>query len=205
MAMLSRRNFLIAGASLAAMSASPSRLLAVASETSRPALPIPPELRADGNGAIALEARLGSTVFGPGGATATYGYNGSFLGPALRVRRGETATIDFTNRLAEPTSVHWHGLVVPGDVDGGPHNAVAPGARHRADHQGRILRDPGAIPPSGRRCGALHGALSYPRTRGFRDDDAVHGRLNAFSQPGLTEEDGESAAIQANAFQPFRP
>jgi blue copper oxidase len=41
-------------------------------------------------------------------------------------------TVDFTNRLPEPTSVHWHGLIIPGDVDGGPHRPVAPGGRWRA-------------------------------------------------------------------------
>jgi blue copper oxidase len=36
-------------------------------------------------------------------------------------------TIDFTNHLPEPTTVHWHGLIIPGEVDGGPHQPIEPG------------------------------------------------------------------------------
>lgn len=39
-----------------------------------------------------------------------YGYNGSIPGPILRVRRGSTLSVPFTNNLPEPTTVHWHGL-----------------------------------------------------------------------------------------------
>lgn len=36
--------------------------------------------------------------------------------------------MDIHNRLAEETTVHWHGLEVPGEVDGGPQGIIAPGA-----------------------------------------------------------------------------
>jgi len=39
-----------------------------------------------------------------------YGYNESIPGPILRVRRGATVHVPFTNNLPEPTTVHWHGL-----------------------------------------------------------------------------------------------
>lgn len=39
-----------------------------------------------------------------------YGYNGTIPGPILRVRRGATVRVPFTNNLPEPTTVHWHGL-----------------------------------------------------------------------------------------------
>jgi blue copper oxidase len=125
---LSRRGVLVAGAAVGAMAAlhlGP----AVARDSARPALPIPAELRANGHGEIAFSARTGTADFMPGRRTATYGYNGPFLGPALRLRRGQTVTIDFVNHLSEPTTVHWHGLIIPGDVDGGPHRPVAPGKR----------------------------------------------------------------------------
>ena len=64
-------------------------------------------------------------------ASATAGYNGAYLGPTLRVHSGEDARLDVTNRLQQETTVHWHGLLVPSDVDGGPHNAIAPGATRR--------------------------------------------------------------------------
>jgi CopA family copper-resistance protein len=46
--------------------------------------------------------------------------NGSMPGPILRLRQGDTVAIKVTNRLAEPTSVHWHGLRLPADQDGVP-------------------------------------------------------------------------------------
>jgi len=47
-------------------------------------------------------------------------YNGSIPGPVLRVRQGDEITVAFRNDLAEPTTVHWHGLRVTNDNDGVP-------------------------------------------------------------------------------------
>lgn len=46
--------------------------------------------------------------------------NGSLPGPLLRFREGETVTIRVRNQLDEPTSIHWHGVLVPFDMDGVP-------------------------------------------------------------------------------------
>ena len=46
--------------------------------------------------------------------------NGSMPGPTLRLREGDTVTINVTNRLSETTSIHWHGLRLPADMDGVP-------------------------------------------------------------------------------------
>jgi CopA family copper-resistance protein len=46
--------------------------------------------------------------------------NGSLPGPTLRWREGDPVTIHVTNRLAVPTSIHWHGILVPADMDGVP-------------------------------------------------------------------------------------
>ena len=46
--------------------------------------------------------------------------NGSVPGPILRFREGDAVTINVTNRLDEPTSIHWHGLRLPNDMDGVP-------------------------------------------------------------------------------------
>ena len=58
------------------------------------------------------------------------GYNGASPGPILRFREGEDVTIHVTNNLDEPTSVHWHGLVLPFQMDGVPglsYPGIAPG------------------------------------------------------------------------------
>lgn len=127
---LTRRNMLIAGATSGGVAA--WRLArADTVDAHRPPLPIPREVRASERGAISFSARRGTAMFQSGRSTATYGYDASYLGPALRLRRGEKVAIDFANQLSEPTTVHWHGLIIPGDVDGGPHEPIAPGKRWR--------------------------------------------------------------------------
>jgi len=46
--------------------------------------------------------------------------NGSIPSPTLRWREGDTVTIRVTNRLAEDTSIHWHGIILPYQMDGVP-------------------------------------------------------------------------------------
>lgn len=46
--------------------------------------------------------------------------NGLFPGPTLRMKEGTIVTIRVTNYLDEPTSIHWHGLLLPFDMDGVP-------------------------------------------------------------------------------------
>ena len=56
--------------------------------------------------------------------------NGSVPGPTLRWRECDTVTIAVTNRLKTPTSIHWHGIRLPADMDGVPglsYPGIAPG------------------------------------------------------------------------------
>lgn len=46
--------------------------------------------------------------------------NGELPGPLLRLREGDELTVDVTNNLAEDTSIHWHGVLVPPEMDGVP-------------------------------------------------------------------------------------
>ena len=55
---------------------------------------------------------------------------GSYLGPTIRLRRGQKVRIRFSNRLPESSIVHWHGLDVPQDADGHPRLAVPGGAEY---------------------------------------------------------------------------
>ncbi|MFT5487113.1 MAG: FtsP/CotA-like multicopper oxidase with cupredoxin domain, partial [Alphaproteobacteria bacterium] len=48
------------------------------------------------------------------------GYNGASPGPVLRFKEGEDVTINVKNNLDEPTSIHWHGLILPYQQDGVP-------------------------------------------------------------------------------------
>ena len=56
--------------------------------------------------------------------------NGQVPGPLLRWREGDTIIVRVTNRLTVPTSIHWHGVIVPSDMDGVPglsFAGIAPG------------------------------------------------------------------------------
>jgi CopA family copper-resistance protein len=58
--------------------------------------------------------------------------NGSVPAPTLRWREGEVVTVAVTNRLKMPTSIHWHGVRLPADMDGVPglsYTGIAPGER----------------------------------------------------------------------------
>jgi CopA family copper-resistance protein len=63
----------------------------------------------------------------PGIATAV---NGRLPAPLLRWREGDTIALRVSNRLSAPTSIHWHGMIVPADMDGVPglsFNGIGPG------------------------------------------------------------------------------
>ena len=58
------------------------------------------------------------------------GYNGASPGPVLTFTEGEDVTINVTNNLDEDTSIHWHGLILPYQMDGVPkisYPGIAPG------------------------------------------------------------------------------
>jgi FtsP/CotA-like multicopper oxidase with cupredoxin domain len=56
--------------------------------------------------------------FAPGLVGACWGYNGTTPGPTIEVVEGDRVRIYVTNRLPEPTSVHWHGILLPNGMDG---------------------------------------------------------------------------------------
>ena len=57
-------------------------------------------------------------------------FNGSLPGPTFRARRGDTLRVDLANGLADPTIVHWHGVLVPDEADGHPRSAIGSGGTY---------------------------------------------------------------------------
>jgi FtsP/CotA-like multicopper oxidase with cupredoxin domain len=91
---------------------------------------------------ISLLAARASYDILPGGATRAWQYQGSllqgppaslqtlpdsYLGPILRLRRGQTLKVHFDNQIDEPSTIHWHGLSVPDEMDGHPRHAIEHG------------------------------------------------------------------------------
>ena len=56
----------------------------------------------------------------------TTGYNGSAPGPVLRLREGQRVMVDVFNETKTPELVHWHGLLLPSDVDGSEEEGTPP-------------------------------------------------------------------------------
>ena len=81
----------------------------------------------DGRRQFHLTVAEGSREFLPGKQTPTAGVNGPFLGPTLRLRRGEDVDLIVQNNLDEITTMHWHGMHVPARMDGTPHQKIEPG------------------------------------------------------------------------------
>jgi FtsP/CotA-like multicopper oxidase with cupredoxin domain len=63
-----------------------------------------------GHGAITIDGRTGHAIT----------INGTVPGPIIRLKEGQTVRLHITNTLEEDTSIHWHGLLVPFEMDGVP-------------------------------------------------------------------------------------
>ncbi|BCN31119.1 multicopper oxidase family protein [Anaeromicropila herbilytica] len=81
----------------------------------------------------------------PGVWIKAWGYNGSIPGPTIQVYPGDYVNIRVYNNLPEATSVHWHGLDVPNDMDGvpdiEPSPKIIPGSYF--DYKFQIFNPPG--------------------------------------------------------------
>jgi len=93
-------------------------------------LAIPPEI----NGVLTnsrllykLSVQDGVSSFFDNTTTATRGINGALLGPTIRVKNGDDIDFEVTNNLSEVFALHWHGMHLPPDMDGGPHQEIAIG------------------------------------------------------------------------------
>ncbi|MBC9252024.1 copper oxidase [Pseudomonas alcaligenes] len=62
----------------------------------------------------------------PGHVTPAWGYGGQAPGVELRCRQGERLRVRFVNQLAEPTTIHWHGIRLPLEMDGVPYVSQLP-------------------------------------------------------------------------------
>jgi FtsP/CotA-like multicopper oxidase with cupredoxin domain len=79
---------------------------------------------------VKLNASVTTVNVGTGKSFKAWTYNGQLPGPEIRVKEGETLRAVFKNYLPEGTTIHWHGLPVPNNMDGVPgitQNPVQPG------------------------------------------------------------------------------
>jgi len=90
---------------------------------------------------INLEAREDYVEMIPGVPSKVYTYNGTVPGPLIRGTVGDTLIVHFTNNLPEPTTIHWHGLRLPADMDGSSmsQNPIPPGESFTYELAGRCI------------------------------------------------------------------
>jgi len=74
---------------------------------------------------VAAEGRVRITP-DPYPRTVVWCYGGSVPGPEIRLRQGESLRVSVENRLAQDTTVHWHGLRIPNAMDGAPYVTQPP-------------------------------------------------------------------------------
>ena len=72
----------------------------------------------DGAKVFHLVAEEVDHEFLPGLVAKCWGYNGSVHGPVIEAVEGDRVRIFVTNKLEAPTTVHWHGVLVPSGMDG---------------------------------------------------------------------------------------
>ena len=92
---------------------------------------------------IDLTAQLAEVQVAAGKTVRAWTYGGGLPGPLIRARVGDRLVVHFANRLPEPTTVHWHGVRVPIEMDGVPgisQPEVKPGESFVYDF---VLRDAG--------------------------------------------------------------
>jgi len=116
---------------------------ALAQEQAPPTrLTMPPVLDTRATGRLALATQSGGQNFLGGPTVRTAGFNQDYLGPTILVQNGALAA-EVHNTLDHPVSTHWHGLLVPGEHDGSPHLAIAPGETWRPELN--IAQDPATV------------------------------------------------------------
>lgn len=89
---------------------------------------------------VELEAAITGMEILPGKTTPVWAYNGSLPGPLIRAKVGDRIIVHFKNSLPDATSIHWHGLRLPNDMDGVPgitQDPVPPGGTFRYEFTAR--------------------------------------------------------------------
>ena len=69
---------------------------------------------------IDLTARLAQVEVAPGKTVQAWTYDGGLPGPLIRTHVGDRVIVHFTNDLPQATTIHWHGIRVPIEMDGVP-------------------------------------------------------------------------------------
>lgn len=110
----------------------PTKITYTAPPDARGDQPLAPQI-VDGVKVFNLDVSLIKWNILPGVQVAAYAFNHQVPGPRIRITEGDRVRFIVKNDLPEPTSVHWHGLVLPNQMDGVSdvtQPPIAPGGTH---------------------------------------------------------------------------
>ncbi len=111
-----------------------------------------------------VDLRIGEAAVNiTGKARTAQTINGSMPGPLLRWREGDTVSVRVANTLGEETSIHWHGVVLPANMDG------VPGLSFSGIHPGQVYPYRFTV--------KQHGTYWYHSHSGFQEQRGVYGPL----------------------------
>lgn len=126
--------------------------------------PIAPRRKLVSLGGDTLDLRIAPAHLQVAGRAAqATAINGGIPGPELRLREGQTVTLRVQNDLSAPSSIHWHGLLVPADMDGVPglsFDGIAPGTSY--EYKFKLRQS---------------GTYWYHSHSGFQDQTGVYGPI----------------------------
>ncbi len=111
-----------------------------------------------------FDLRIGeSPIDITGRARTALSINGTMPGPLLRWKEGDTVTMRVTNALDDDTSIHWHGLILPANMDG------VPGLSFAGIHPGTTYEYRFPV--------RQHGTYWYHSHSGFQEQQGVYAPL----------------------------
>ena len=111
-----------------------------------------------------FDLRIGETEVNLTGKSRTaLTINDSLPGPLLRWKEGETVTLNVANTLGDDTSIHWHGILLPANMDG------VPGLGFSGIHPGQAYRYRFTV--------KQHGTYWYHSHSAFQEQQGVYGPL----------------------------
>lgn len=80
------------------------------------------------SGSASLHAQYSTSQILNGKTSQTFGYANGLLGPTIHADKGQTVNISLQNDLSEETNIHWHGLILPENMDGHPKDIAVSGS-----------------------------------------------------------------------------
>ena len=114
---------------------------------------------------------------------STIGYNNKVPGPLLRLREGQPVTVDVVNDTDVPEYVHWHGLIVPSEVDGAEEEGTPPVPPHGRRRYQFVAK------PAGSRWYHSHTAAMIDLHRGAYTGQFGFFMIDSANDPGLYDQE----------------